>query len=405
MGSVHYLAPELARGRPATAQSDVYGLGAVLYEMATGRVPVRGRYRPGDRAGARRANAGRAALVESRAWRLTSSASSCARWPKRPSSAFPALAPWPTSCATRKQRWRTRQSSAGRTGRRSVSHITRGRADRDRALANPAGYGSRGRKWARPSCGRAADSPAPATTWCERRRAGPAAGDGRGAGGARSRLFRTGIAQPRRRRAARCDPVAGSSQTDDSRHGNRQTGCDCADQHQRTHSRTVGDSAAIADTCAAHAIAGSAAQSDAGPTARTSPRPRPWRRAPFRSPQLRGKTLDDAQVVLKSEGLGAIVRGVNANVDKNVVVDQMPDVGASLPPGGTVTILVGTGSTAIPDVSNMPRDQAIQHAPEQQLPRHGARSARPTHPERNGDRDSPAGRHGPHAQRGGPVER
>src|SRR5579859_1295781 len=39
MGSVHYLAPELARGRPASALSDVYAMGAVLYEMASGRVP------------------------------------------------------------------------------------------------------------------------------------------------------------------------------------------------------------------------------------------------------------------------------------------------------------------------------------------------------------------------------
>src|SRR5579859_1275013 len=39
MGSVHYLAPEVVRGRPATPLSDLYSLGAVLYEMATGRVP------------------------------------------------------------------------------------------------------------------------------------------------------------------------------------------------------------------------------------------------------------------------------------------------------------------------------------------------------------------------------
>ncbi|NLC34757.1 MAG: Stk1 family PASTA domain-containing Ser/Thr kinase [Erysipelothrix sp.] len=42
MGSVHYLAPELARGETATYQSDIYALGIVFYELLTGRVPHRG---------------------------------------------------------------------------------------------------------------------------------------------------------------------------------------------------------------------------------------------------------------------------------------------------------------------------------------------------------------------------
>ncbi|MBR0230139.1 MAG: serine/threonine protein kinase, partial [Erysipelotrichaceae bacterium] len=42
MGSVHYLAPELARGESATVQSDIYSLGIVFYEMLTGDVPFRG---------------------------------------------------------------------------------------------------------------------------------------------------------------------------------------------------------------------------------------------------------------------------------------------------------------------------------------------------------------------------
>ncbi|MBE6103905.1 MAG: Stk1 family PASTA domain-containing Ser/Thr kinase [Erysipelotrichaceae bacterium] len=42
MGSVHYLAPELARGHQATVQSDIYSLGIVFYEMLTGNVPFRG---------------------------------------------------------------------------------------------------------------------------------------------------------------------------------------------------------------------------------------------------------------------------------------------------------------------------------------------------------------------------
>jgi serine/threonine-protein kinase len=77
-------------------------------------------------------------------------------------------------------------------------------------------------------------------------------------------------------------------------------------------------------------------------------------------PQLRGKTLDQAQSALAAAGLTVTVRGVNANVDKNVVADQSPDVGANLAPGSTVSIQVGTGSTAIPDVLNQPRDQAVR---------------------------------------------
>ncbi len=41
MGSVHYLAPELARGESATAQSDIYALGIVMYEMLVGDVPFK----------------------------------------------------------------------------------------------------------------------------------------------------------------------------------------------------------------------------------------------------------------------------------------------------------------------------------------------------------------------------
>jgi len=42
MGSVHYLAPELARGETASVQSDIYSLGIVLYELLTGEVPFHG---------------------------------------------------------------------------------------------------------------------------------------------------------------------------------------------------------------------------------------------------------------------------------------------------------------------------------------------------------------------------
>lgn len=41
LGSVHYLAPELSRGKQASMQSDIYSLGIVFYELLTGDVPFK----------------------------------------------------------------------------------------------------------------------------------------------------------------------------------------------------------------------------------------------------------------------------------------------------------------------------------------------------------------------------
>lgn len=42
MGSVHYMAPETARGESATIQSDLYSAGIVFYELLVGDVPFKG---------------------------------------------------------------------------------------------------------------------------------------------------------------------------------------------------------------------------------------------------------------------------------------------------------------------------------------------------------------------------
>lgn len=42
LGSVHYLAPECARGESASEQSDIYSLGIVFYELLTGDLPHTG---------------------------------------------------------------------------------------------------------------------------------------------------------------------------------------------------------------------------------------------------------------------------------------------------------------------------------------------------------------------------
>lgn len=42
LGSVHYIAPEQARGHQPDARSDIYSLGIVMYEMLTGQLPYNG---------------------------------------------------------------------------------------------------------------------------------------------------------------------------------------------------------------------------------------------------------------------------------------------------------------------------------------------------------------------------
>ena len=39
VGSVHYLAPEISQGKPASPQSDIYAMGITFFELLTGRVP------------------------------------------------------------------------------------------------------------------------------------------------------------------------------------------------------------------------------------------------------------------------------------------------------------------------------------------------------------------------------
>lgn len=39
LGSVHYLAPEIVKGKPATVASDIYAAGVTMYELITGKIP------------------------------------------------------------------------------------------------------------------------------------------------------------------------------------------------------------------------------------------------------------------------------------------------------------------------------------------------------------------------------
>ena len=42
LGSLNYISPEQVTGNKATARSDIYSLGVTLYELVTGRLPIRG---------------------------------------------------------------------------------------------------------------------------------------------------------------------------------------------------------------------------------------------------------------------------------------------------------------------------------------------------------------------------
>jgi serine/threonine-protein kinase len=348
MGSVHYIAPEVVRGRKAVPQSDVYSLGTVLYEMATGRVPFEGetdlavalahveQTPPAPRA----LNAHLAPELERTILR------SLAKSPEQRFGSAAALADELRDGTVPRRSAAVADPVAAVTQRIPTVPAARAPAPNRRPVSPPP-VPSR----------RATNATAPPPGAFARRAARPAHRRGPG-GGVLSLLLAMaavlialgagffGLATLSREGIAPPEPTP-----------------------PPTARPTVAPKPAAVPTSTPAPAPTETPEPPPSPTPVPTPSPVPPSPTPapqpsptpraIAVPQLRGKTVDEAQLALKSDGFTSTVVGVNENIDKNVVVRQTPDAGAQLPPGGTVTIVVGTGSTAIPAVTNLPRDQAV----------------------------------------------
>jgi eukaryotic-like serine/threonine-protein kinase len=350
MGSVHYIAPELVRGGKALPQSDVYSLGVVLYEMATGRVPFKGETD------------------------LAVALAHAEQTPPPPRAINPKLAPDIERTIL--------HCLAKAPEQRYLSAADLASALRDGANGTPA-----------PPPRRVAAAPAAVAATDATQRmpvqpvARPASGQPRtpavAAAAAPTFARRTARPQPQSRGpgssvlvlllALAAVFVALGAGFFGLATLSREGVATPAPSAAATVQPTVPPKPVAAPTNTPAPAPTSTPEPSATPVPPTpaptpspvppSPTPQPQPTATPRSiaaPQLRGKTLEQAQAALSSAGLTVTVKGVNANADKNVVVDQTPDAGTALPPGGTVTLSVGTGSTIVPDVSNTPRDQAAR---------------------------------------------
>jgi eukaryotic-like serine/threonine-protein kinase len=339
MGSVHYIAPELVRGKPATPRSDIYSLGAVLYELATGRVPFEGET---DMA---------IALAHVEETPAAPRALNARVSPELESTIMRALAKVP------EQRFASGSELAASLRNGVVG------ATASPVSTAPAEAATQRIQTVAPAPPKRTAPPAVAPPPPARRVTRPGARRG-ASGGVLALLLAMaavlaalgagffGLASLSREGVLPPEPTPAPTATRPA---------------PTAPPKPVAVPTATPAPAATATPEPSATPDPPSPTpVPSSPTPAPPTPAPTSTPrtiavaQLRGKTLDQAQAALRADGLTWTVRGANTNVDKDVVADQTPDAGTALRAGSTVTIVVGTGATTIPDVANQPRDQAVR---------------------------------------------
>jgi serine/threonine-protein kinase len=364
MGSVHYIAPELVRGRQAVPQSDIYGLGVVLYEMATARLPFEGdtdlaialAHAEETPAAPRTLNPRLSPDLEQTIMRALAKSpearyASAAEFAEalrggvvKDNGTAAATRPVAATDATRRM---SRQAPAPVVAQTVAAPPRRGSATVQQVSAPP-----QARRVTRPKSARGASNGIAGLLIAL---AAVLLALGAGFYGLAT-LSREGLvptdptlaptSAPTAQPTAPSKPVVVPTDT--------------------AVPPTPTDAPAPTDTPApptpppapTPSLAPTAVPTVATPTPAPPP-PTPVPRVVI-VPQMRGKPLEQAQLELAQAGLTVTVRGVNGNADRNVVIDQSPTAGATLQPGGTVALQVGTGSTVVPDVSGQSRDQAIQ---------------------------------------------
>jgi serine/threonine-protein kinase len=361
MGSVHYLAPELARGQLATGRSDVYSLGVVLYEIATGRLPFAGdtdlavvlAHVEQSPPSPRTINARISPELDRIILRALA---------RSPTDRYASAAELARALRETPNQRPTTRLAAGAVAPTSTVALPRAPADGKRVPPSP----SATRRKVGPPPQRRGSGVGMLVLLLVLAVALVALGvgffglatwsrfglPGFGFGPPSASPVPSAAATPARTAAVGvASPAATATAT------------------PRPPTRTaVGSATPTATSTATPTPSPSPSSTPAPPPSATPVPPTPTVRATPTPrlvivPAVVGLALDDAVAQLRANGLGATVQGVNVAGEPNTVLAQSLTPGTAVVPGSpsaTIVLQVPTGQVAVPDVIGKPRDEALR---------------------------------------------